>query len=518
MLSQRELVRLSTIKGFGFQLWARKSIFTLSNHELGLFLAGLIEGDGSFGKSGLEVAFDSQDVVLAEAIALRLDLDPVLYVSWRKPKEPGHEGSWRLHVYKDTQAFGVVLNLINGCFVGSEKLKQIKAHGLNLKLEPSEDKPGLTFLPASSANAVGFWISGFFSADGSVFISEKNKVLIDFNQRNPFLLNLIATHFDLTVYKGWRKKTQRFEYYVRAASFQKLADLFAHFDLYPCMGIKHGQLFFARQAQLFKMRVYRRHESQDRYAYLQTCRKIMHRLNCKCNDRVYHFEKPDLYGKVWDPSEVVYTRGSFARKLFLLSRLEWRKALRLVPNDMVLWPVDAPVASAKQSPGGTRLAVWHSEEEVYGFFASLSQADKWTNQNRLVLTCRLKDPNDPLVRLWEELSADEKAQALNASKATDATAAASSTRPLQMAVLVEGGVYRYCSSQRKAAIVLGQCRETVRHRLRDPADFGVMLWSDLSSDDRARALNAPPEVKPSPKGRKVLPVAEKAQALDAPSS
>lgn len=495
MLSTEEILFLSQVQNFEFTLWTCRSIITLSDQDFGLFLAGMIEGDGCFDKSGLEIGFDCRDIALANGVASRLGVDPSVAITWRKPRQRHHKGWWRLRIAKDNPNMENVLRLTNGCFVGDEKLEQIEKHRIN---KAKDGKPRVKLLPGKAANATGFWISGFFAADGSVFISAQNKVSIDFSQNKVFLPDLIAAHFGLTTIEDWREKRQRFEYHVKTADYEKLADFFAHFHQYPCMGIKQGQLFFAQQAQVFKMSVYQRHESEDRERYMQGCRTLMHRLNCKSNTWVYHFGPTSLDGQLLDEVKVADSNMALSRKIFRLSQSGLDERLRQQPANMLLWSLDVEVPSAKASSTGTDLAVWHTIEKIYGFFPSLTCADRLTNQNRPRLTARLNDPNDPWVRQWDDLSPNEKAQAHNAHKATDPTPVSRSTKTVAVGVWkADEQAYYYCSSLREASRVSGVNRKWIVENL-EPTDRLIIRWDKLSDAEKARGLNVPKGV---PKGK-----------------
>ena len=316
---------------FDFSIWCRYALSSLNGKNLGLYLGGLIEGDGCFDKSGLEIAFDLRDYSLACRIALHFKLKPKKVVIYRPPREDEHKGSWRLCVRRESAAFHNILSLVNGCFVGEEKLAQIKEHELHATWTGSKKGyvPWLELLPPCETNATGFWISGFFAADGSVFITSQGKVTVSFCQKERYLLDLIARRFGLSVQRVWREKRQRYEHYTRTNDPNKLADLFLRFHMYPCFGIKQGQLFFAKQGQVVKMQFYNRSKggiTQQRSQYMVGFQAIIRtlRVNLKHGRLVYNIH-PNSPEVSW-PKPVLCS--AVQRRLWLLSRLSFDARLR----------------------------------------------------------------------------------------------------------------------------------------------------------------------------------------------
>lgn len=144
----------------------------LTDDEFGYFLAGLIEGDGWFGKKELHVIFAEEDVSLAYFIKKRIGHGHVSPA----PASPGgaagfarrakikNKKAYR-YICKNNKGLLVILSLINGKFVSNLKYQQLINHDyegvFNLHILPPTKKVSLN----------NYWLAGFSQADGCFYIS-----------------------------------------------------------------------------------------------------------------------------------------------------------------------------------------------------------------------------------------------------------------------------------------------------------------------------------------------------------
>jgi LAGLIDADG endonuclease len=128
----------------------------LNDEELGYFLAGLIEGDGWFGKKELHIIFSENDASLAYYIKKRIGHGNVYNIKNKKAVR---------YICKNTKGLFVILSLINGKFVSNYKYEQLIKHNysesFNIKILP----------PLNTLSLNNYWLAGFTQADGCFHIS-----------------------------------------------------------------------------------------------------------------------------------------------------------------------------------------------------------------------------------------------------------------------------------------------------------------------------------------------------------
>lgn len=131
-----------------------KNNFT--DEEFGYFLAGLIEGDGWFGKKELHIIFSEKDTSLAYFIK----------------KQIGHGNVYKIkdknavrYICKNTNGLFIILSLINGKFVSNYKYQQLIKHNY------SEDFNINILPPLKKLSLDNYWLAGFTQADGCFHIS-----------------------------------------------------------------------------------------------------------------------------------------------------------------------------------------------------------------------------------------------------------------------------------------------------------------------------------------------------------
>jgi LAGLIDADG endonuclease len=169
----------------------KKHIKPETDEDFGYYLAGLIEGDGYFGDSRFEIAFHMDDISSAYYIKKRIGYGSVLFLK--------NKNSVR-YVLRHSLGLKKVLTLVNGKFLGQDKIDQIIKHKYS-------EKYNISILPKANFDlSENHWLAGFSDADGSfaIFINKSNTHKSGYNitlpfrikQQNPVLLTLIKRQFD----------------------------------------------------------------------------------------------------------------------------------------------------------------------------------------------------------------------------------------------------------------------------------------------------------------------------------
>jgi hypothetical protein len=91
----------------------------LTDEEFGYFLAGLIEGDGWFGKKELHIIFAEEDTSLAYYIKKRIGHGNVYKMKDKKAVR---------YICKNTNGLSLILSLVNGKLVSNYKYDQLIKH------------------------------------------------------------------------------------------------------------------------------------------------------------------------------------------------------------------------------------------------------------------------------------------------------------------------------------------------------------------------------------------------------
>ena len=128
----------------------------LTNEEFGYFLAGLIEGDGWFGKKELHIIFSENDISLAYFIKKRIGHGNVYKIKDKKAVR---------YICKNKEGLYIILSLINGKFVSNYKYEQLIRHNYSQDFN-IDIQPPLNYLSLDNP-----WLAGFTQADGCFFIS-----------------------------------------------------------------------------------------------------------------------------------------------------------------------------------------------------------------------------------------------------------------------------------------------------------------------------------------------------------
>lgn len=131
----------------------------IQDEDFGYFLAGLIEGDGLFGKKELHIIFSESDISLAYFIKKRIGYGNIYKIKDKKAVR---------YVCKHNKGLLYILTLINGKFVSSLKYSQLIRNNynenFNIKILP----------PLKKISLDNYWLSGFTQADGCFHISIAN--------------------------------------------------------------------------------------------------------------------------------------------------------------------------------------------------------------------------------------------------------------------------------------------------------------------------------------------------------
>lgn len=128
----------------------------LTNTEFGYFLAGLIEGDGWFGKKQLFIIFADNDVSLAYYIKKRVGYGNVYKIKDKKAVR---------YICKNAAGLSYILFLINGKLVSRPKYEQLLKHNYGADFNCT------ILAPAHKVVLDNHWLAGFTQADGCFHIS-----------------------------------------------------------------------------------------------------------------------------------------------------------------------------------------------------------------------------------------------------------------------------------------------------------------------------------------------------------
>ena len=128
----------------------------LTDTDFGYFLAGLIEGDGWFGKKQLHILFAKKDTSLAYYIKKRIGHGNVYKIKDKKAVR---------YICKNKTGLFYILSLINGKLVSKPKYEQLLVHNYSVDFN-------YAILPPSNIVALdNYWLAGFTQADGCFHIS-----------------------------------------------------------------------------------------------------------------------------------------------------------------------------------------------------------------------------------------------------------------------------------------------------------------------------------------------------------
>jgi hypothetical protein len=196
------------------------------NNKFNQWLAGLIDGDGSFllskkGYASLEIIMDIRDEHALQIIKN-------VYGGSIKLRSGCNALRYRLH---HKSGLLNLINDVNGQIRNSHRLVQ-----LNKILNKYE----LTLIYPDKINYDNGWLSGFFDADGTVSINSTNYQLsISISQKTLELLQPIAELSEGNIYID-RGLSQTFKFYVTKR--ENILKLIEYFKIYPSRSAKKNRL------------------------------------------------------------------------------------------------------------------------------------------------------------------------------------------------------------------------------------------------------------------------------------
>ena len=199
---------------------------TKENIKMNEWLAGLIDGDGSFllskkGYASLEITMDIRD-------EHPLQLIKNVYGGSIKLRSGANALRYRLH---HKLGFLNLVNDINGHIRNSNRLVQLNK--ICHKYELSLIYPKLLTYDNG-------WFSGFFDADGTVSINENNTQLsISISQKTSELLQPLINLYGGNIYID-RGSSQSFKWYI--SKREDILNLIEYFKCYPSRSAKVNRL------------------------------------------------------------------------------------------------------------------------------------------------------------------------------------------------------------------------------------------------------------------------------------
>jgi len=216
----------------------------LSDEEFGYFLAGLIEGEGWFGKKQLHIIFAENDASLAYYIKKKIGYGNVYKIKAKKPRArtSALAGSAQVrYICKNTTGISVILSLINGKFVSKYKYEQLINHNY------SEDF-NLTILPPLNILSLdNYWLAGFTQAVGCFHISvAKSKthktgapfsVRLEYSLKQNYDLPLKLLYDNLN--KGNLSQYSTGVWCYKSSGFKTWANLIHYFDRFNLFAEKY---------------------------------------------------------------------------------------------------------------------------------------------------------------------------------------------------------------------------------------------------------------------------------------
>ena len=207
-----------------------KRSHNLTNDELGYFLAGLIEGNGWFGKKELHIIFAENDISLAYLIKKQIGYGNVYKIKDTKAVR---------YICKNTKGLSNILSLINGKLVSNSKYDQLIKHNY------SEDFNIIILPPSKFLSLDNYWLAGFTQADGcfhiSVVKSKTDKtghsVRLEYSIKQNDKLPLTLLYYLLK--KGNLSQYSSGIWCYKSSGFLTAFDLINYFDKYKLFSSKY---------------------------------------------------------------------------------------------------------------------------------------------------------------------------------------------------------------------------------------------------------------------------------------
>lgn len=208
----------------GTKILSARNIMSSSNknNQFYEWLAGLIDGDGSFlltkkGYASLEITMDIRDEHVLQIIKN-------VYGGSIKLRSGANALRYRLHHKSGLLS---LINDINGNIRNSNRLVQLNKICIKYELNLIYPKP-LTYNNA--------WLSGFFDADGTITInSTNNQLSISASQKTYELLEPLVKLYGGNIYID-NSRSQSFKWYISKQA--DILNLTHYFKLNPCRSAK----------------------------------------------------------------------------------------------------------------------------------------------------------------------------------------------------------------------------------------------------------------------------------------
>jgi LAGLIDADG endonuclease len=199
-----------------------RNIISRKNNQFYEWLAGLIDGDGSFllskkGYASLEITMDIRDEHALQIIKN-------VYGGSIKLRSGANALRYRLHHKSGLLS---LISDINGNIRNSNRLIQLNKICIKYELNLIYPKP-LTFNDA--------WLSGFFDADGTITINTTNNQLsISASQKTYELLEPLVKLYGGNIYID-NGKSQSFKWYI--SKKEEILKIINYFKVNPCRSAK----------------------------------------------------------------------------------------------------------------------------------------------------------------------------------------------------------------------------------------------------------------------------------------
>jgi hypothetical protein len=205
----------------------KKKTFTNEDKKWNQWLAGLIDGDGSFllskkGYASLEITMDIRD-----EHALKIVKN--VYGGSIKLRSGNKALRYRLH---HKSGLLKIINDVNG---------QIRNSNRQVQLNKICHKYEITFIFPEKLTLNNGWLSGLFDADGTVTINKTNTQLsISISQKTSELLQPLVEIYGGNIYID-RGSSQSFKWYI--SKREDILNLIRYFKYFPSRSAKKQRLF-----------------------------------------------------------------------------------------------------------------------------------------------------------------------------------------------------------------------------------------------------------------------------------
>jgi hypothetical protein len=241
----------------------------LTDLEFGYYLAGLIEGDGSFQKGQIVIVFNELDASLAYFIKSQI-------------------GYGRVHKIKNKRAIKYVISNLNGLIkvaelingkLRTDKIKKFQENLIDFVNQKTE--LNLSLLPKDNSKLYdNFWLAGFSDADASfqIKIIKRDAKRIGYevrlnyqlDQKKSDILKLLKETFGGFV--GHRKAQDT--YYYGSINFGSAFKIISYFDKYHLQSSKYVNYLKFRKVYCMIM-----NKEHLTVSGLQRIQKIKNKMN-----------------------------------------------------------------------------------------------------------------------------------------------------------------------------------------------------------------------------------------------